>query len=218
MSGAKIWTSGEAGLWEGESSTCRWATHPWRQCTGRNIGSTATKKGEREAGEGSSPGKRGNIDRNVREGAERIYRDYFSAAATYDNAHFERRYRMPRSVFDRIHIAVVERDGFFRERADATGKLGASSLQKLTAALRMLAYGASYDSLDEYCRISASSARMCMQRFCKAVCAIFGPEYLRMPTLNDLLRIQSASESKGFPGCIGSLDCMHWEWTNCPTT
>ena len=53
------------------------------------------------------------------------------------------------AFFFRVHNAVEERDEYFRERADASGKLGASSLQKLTAALRMLAYGASYDSLDE---------------------------------------------------------------------
>ena len=166
---------------------------------------------------GSRPGKRSNVDRGVRFGAERIYRDYFSAVPTYGELHFQRRYRMPRSLFLRIHDSILEKDPYFCERQDATKKLGASSYQKMTAAIRMLAYGASSDSLDEYCRISETTAKICMKKFCDDVYEIFGREYLRMPTAQDLIRIQEASARQGFPGCIGSLDCMHWIWKNCPT-
>ena len=99
---------------------------------------------------GSRRGKRANLNRDIRAGAERIYRDYFSSTSTYTAEQFERRYRMPREVFVRLHNAIVAKDEYFCERRDATGKVGASSFQKLTAALRMLAYGASSDSLDEY--------------------------------------------------------------------
>ncbi|XP_048613550.1 uncharacterized protein LOC125587336 [Brassica napus] len=42
-------------------------------------------------------------------------------------------------------------------------------------------------------------------------------EYLRRPTREDLQRLLDVGEVHGFPGMIGSIDCMHWEWKNCPT-
>ena len=47
---------------------------------------------------------------------------------------------------------------------------------------------------------------------------LYRGRYLRSPTFNDLTRIYEVHESKHlFPGMIGSIDCMHWEWGNCPT-
>uniref|UniRef100_A0A0D3ACC4 No apical meristem-associated C-terminal domain-containing protein n=1 Tax=Brassica oleracea var. oleracea TaxID=109376 RepID=A0A0D3ACC4_BRAOL len=43
------------------------------------------------------------------------------------------------------------------------------------------------------------------------------PEYLRRPTAEDLQQLLDIGEVRGFPGMIGSIDCMHWEWKNCPT-
>uniref|UniRef100_A0A0D2ZU15 Uncharacterized protein n=1 Tax=Brassica oleracea var. oleracea TaxID=109376 RepID=A0A0D2ZU15_BRAOL len=37
------------------------------------------------------------------------------------------------------------------------------------------------------------------------------------PTPADLQRLLDVGEYRGFPGMIGSIDCMHWEWKNCPT-
>ncbi|XP_021716883.1 uncharacterized protein LOC110684756 [Chenopodium quinoa] len=45
----------------------------------------------------------------------------------------------------------------------------------------------------------------------------FESEYLRKPTDEDLRRILHQNELRGFPGMVGSIDCMHWEWKNCPT-
>lgn len=52
--------------------------------------------------------------------------------------------------------------------------------------------------------------------FCAAVLDVSGDEYLREPGEEDLRRILSINESRGFPGCLGSLDCQHREWKNCP--
>ena len=47
--------------------------------------------------------------------------------------------------------------GEFKERRDATGKHGIHPLIKLIAALRVLAYGMSYEQVDELCELSESS-------------------------------------------------------------
>ena len=33
---------------------------------------------------------------------------------------------------------------------------------------------------------------------------------------DDIHRLLQVGEARGFPGMLGSLDCMHWQWKNCP--
>ena len=56
-----------------------------------------------------------------------------------------------------------------------------------------------------------------MEHFVQGIINLFGDEYLRRPTPEDLQRLLDIGEIRGFPGMIGSIDCMHWEWKNCPT-
>ncbi|XP_042456377.1 uncharacterized protein LOC122040950 [Zingiber officinale] len=92
-----------------------------------------------------------------------------------------------------------------------------SSLQKCTAAIRQLAYGGSADQFDEYLRMGETTALECLSNFCQCVIQIYGGEYLRKPNATDITRLLEMHEQKhGFPGILGSLDCMHWVWKNCP--
>jgi hypothetical protein len=81
----------------------------------------------------------------------------------------------------------------------------------------MLAYGTAGDATDEYCRLADSTAQQALGIFCTDMIHLFGPTYLRKPTAEDITRISKYNElHRGMPGLIGSLDCMHWEWKNCP--
>ena len=56
----------------------------------------------------------------------------------------------------------------------------------------------------------------CLGKFAEGVISCFGGEYLRPPRSDELEKILQENESRGFPGMIGSIDCMHWAWKNCP--
>jgi hypothetical protein len=124
---------------------------------------------------------------------------------------------MRRTLFIRILNAVEQHDEYFVQKRNAVGKLGLSSLQKVTAALRMLTYGMTADATDDYIRIGESTAIESLRRFVTAIVQVFGDEYLREPDEYDTARLLAVNESRGFPGMLGSIDCMHWRWKNCPS-
>ncbi|XP_073359709.1 uncharacterized protein [Aegilops tauschii subsp. strangulata] len=156
------------------------------------------------------------MNRNRERGHTLLYADYFANTPLYKPDKFRRRFRMARHVFNRIREGVVAHDPYFECKTDALGKLGFSSYQKCTAAIRMLAYGILGDLVDEYVRISESTCLLSLYSFYKAMVAVFGPEYLRQPTAADTERLLATNAARGFPGMLGSIDCMHWEWKNCP--
>uniref|UniRef100_A0A0D3BP35 DDE Tnp4 domain-containing protein n=1 Tax=Brassica oleracea var. oleracea TaxID=109376 RepID=A0A0D3BP35_BRAOL len=116
-------------------------------------------------------------------------------------------------IVDRLSNEVE----FFRQKKDALGRLSLSSLQKCTTAIRVLAYGTAADAVDEYLRLGETTTRSCVQHFVEGIINVLGDEYLRRPTPADLQRLLDIGEHRGFPGMIGSIDCMHWEWKNYPT-
>ncbi|XP_009107586.3 uncharacterized protein LOC103833242 [Brassica rapa] len=161
--------------------------------------------------------KRVYIERNREEGNVRLWNDYFSDTPTYPEKYFRRRFRMNKPLFLRIVDRLSNEVDFFRQKRDGLGRLGLSALQKCTAAIRVLAYGTAADAVDEYLRLGETTTRSCVEYFVEGIIYLFGEEYLRRPTPADLQRLLDIGEYLGFPGMIGSIDCMHWEWKNCPT-
>ncbi|GJU01398.1 transcription elongation factor SPT6 [Tanacetum coccineum] len=166
-----------------------------------------------------------NRERDVAE--ERLMADYFGPHPKYPAEYFRRRYRMNRELFLEIvqgienYIQTVnplpKHFQFFTIRYDCTGLKSFSVIMKCTSAIRQLAYGTTPDALDGYLQMRAHCARDCLDYFCMCVIDLYQPEFLRKPTLDDIQNLHAAhNRIHGFPGMLGSIDCMHWEWVNCP--
>jgi len=102
---------------------------------------------------------RATINRDRKEAHERLVRDYFADNCVYDEETFATRFRISREVFLRISNALESRYEYFQQRPDARGKMGFSTIQKCTAALRYLGYGITFDAAEEYLKMSRRTAR-----------------------------------------------------------
>ncbi|CAH9068919.1 unnamed protein product [Cuscuta epithymum] len=173
---------------------------------------------ERKLPHGGSKFGRVYIRRDRKKRHDIIFSDYFKGEQSkYTPDTFRRRFRMDINLFKRILQAVEGYGNYFTQKVDAAGNMGLSPLQKVVAAVRMLAYGCSADSLDEYLQIGESTAIESLKKFCDAIIGLFEEQYLRRPNKSDISLLLAEGESRGFPGMLGSLDCMHWHWENCPT-
>jgi hypothetical protein len=152
-----------------------------------------------------------------REGHIKLYRDYFDENPIYPEKIFRRRFRMSSRLLKQILKAVETHDNYFVQKHNAAGVLGFSGLQKVTTALRQLAYGVPVDYVNEYVRIGESTAIESLRKFVRDICEVFDKEYLRAPNEDDTSRLLNIAEQCGFPSMLGSIDCMHWKWKNCPT-
>ena len=182
---------------------------------------------------GSAPGRNTNIDRCFRKKETELFENYFSANPRYSKKHFRRRFRMPYDLFMKIHDDVLAYDPYFQAKRNCTGLLGKRGLDiclilitlfylgisshvKITVALRILAQGAAFDVFDERFGISETTSAASLEHFVRAINHIYAAEYLRQPSVDELTLIMEENKDRGFPGCIGSIDCQHWYWKNCP--
>ncbi|KAM1061170.1 hypothetical protein FF1_025695 [Malus domestica] len=78
-----------------------------------------------------------------------LMNNYFNLNSVYTEEDFRLRFRMRRHVFVRLLRDVQQVNPYFRQKRDRAGRPGFSPHQKVTVALRMMAYGSSADSMDE---------------------------------------------------------------------
>ncbi|CAL9024111.1 unnamed protein product, partial [Prunus brigantina] len=115
--------------------------------------------------EQSSQHRRGrapNVDRRRESRGKNLMEDYFIPNSLYPASKFRERYRMQPHLFQKIMHDICNYDTYFIQKHDAVGALGLIPEQKLTTALRMLAYGASAEQVDEIARMGKSTILECL--------------------------------------------------------
>jgi hypothetical protein len=108
------------------------------------------------------------IPQNRALGHESLIQDYFSKVpTTYPPSLFCRRFRMRQKLFVKIVRACEANCLYFTSQRNAVDTLGYSAFQKISAAMRVIAYGIPIDYIDVYLRIgedtTIQSAQMCLQ-------------------------------------------------------
>ncbi|XP_026459184.1 uncharacterized protein LOC113359824 [Papaver somniferum] len=93
--------------------------------------------------------------------------------------------------------------------------MGHSPHMKLVVVMKCLCKSTASDSADDYTRMGATTIYYYLKRFCHTIYMTFGERYLRKPTPEGVQRLLDENAKQGFPGMLGSVDCMQWPWKNC---
>ncbi|XP_048432617.1 uncharacterized protein LOC125473593 [Pyrus x bretschneideri] len=129
---------------------------------------------------------------------DNLMNNYCNPNSVYIEEDFRRHFQMRRHIFERLLHDVQHINLYFLQKLDKAGCSGFSPHQKVTPALQMLAYAFPADAMND------------------TYAVLYKEEYLREPNQEDLDRFLHKAKDRDFPGMIGSLDCMHWQWKNNP--
>ena len=147
-----------------------------------------------------------------------IQSDYLAPVPTFDFKEFEDIYRISRPRYQRLREDVMNLGhSFYSGSTDALDRQVSCLDARLLMPLKCLAYGVPAQAFRDYFQMSKTFARDCRNNFDEVVAHLYQEEYLGLPTANDLRNISNLhSAAHGVTGMLGSLDCMHNRWKNCP--
>ena len=141
-----------------------------------------------------------------------IYRDFLGPIPKFPGNQFRHFFRISRQRFEKLMQDVMATgDKFYRDRR------GPSLESILLLPLQVLALGVSPSSLCHYYQMSRVHAKEACNRFDLIVFRIYSHQYLSQPSSTDLKNIVALHKRKHkVGGLMGSLDCTHLVWKNCP--
>lgn len=129
----------------------------------------------------SRPARASNLNSGRASRRSKLLDDYFSLAATYREYFFMPRFCVSRTVYIRLYRAVESRYSFIHQKKDAIGMKGFHMYEKCTAALRLVTYYMSVAPVEEYLRLSISTALAFLNDFLEGLVKYFKESYLQLP-------------------------------------
>ena len=133
---------------------------------------------------------------------------------------FRRKFRIPYPVFcdimDDAYASGNWSDPVIGKRKRGTPPTPIAL--KVLASLRVLALGCSMDGVSLESGVSQPALNKFFHPFMKFMVDKYYTTYVRMPnTATELDVNESIYSCLGLPGCMGSMDGVHFAWDNCPS-
>eukprot|EP00961_Rhodomonas_salina_P007304 98627-Rhodomonas_salina.1 len=126
---------------------------------------------------------------------------------------FRQRFRLPFPMFEDL-MARIRAKNWWRE--DPTNKKFIPLELKVLGALRVLGRGVHFDDIAELTDSSAGTHCTFFHEFTAKMVTLYD-EFIVTPTSKEQIdRVTSVYKMHGLPGCVGSIDCCHVPWENCP--
>lgn len=146
----------------------------------------------------------------------------YKIETTKAGRNFRRKYRVPATVFDFIVETALHRKLFPEYdmkgcSKDAFDRPAASLHVKILIVFRLLGTGGEFASVYDGSKVDETTARLFFYRFNEVFACALYKTWVHPPStqkeVNEALAIYARL---GLPGAIGSTDCFHLFWDQCP--
>ena len=170
------------------------------------------KVGSRCRGPSSSWHFKEKIPAHTTQWFKYIEEGLWSDAAHAQGKLFRRRFRVPWSFYKAIvkHVGEDENFSELMPGPDALGRPPTLLDLKVLGVLRVLGRYVTFDDIEELNGISAETNRKFFHDFVRLYSTHVYPIAVRWPDPDETRDILETARRAGFPGKIGSMDCVHF--------
>lgn len=157
---------------------------------------------------------------NWQRARDNIQKDYFGPLPTFDDGQFARTFRVTKAIAEEMLLVCGNHMVYFTETVhNITKQPNIDPKAKLLIALKTLAYGVSPTAFLDYFQMGDTTACECLIKFCQCIRADANLQqrFMRPMSREDAKKVCYLHFMQhGVDGMIGSIDCMHVYWKNCP--